>query len=330
MRPRRTADGEGTSVRMAGASRPGSVRTVNQDAVVAGDVAGRPLLMVADGMGGHSTGEVASALAAETIQRELRRSRAHPPAALARALQSANADVLEHARSDVRHRGMGTTLTAVLIDDQVALVAHVGDSRAYLLRDGRLRVLTEDHSWVAERVKQGLLTEDEARRHRWRNVITNALGATDAFRLDLAHVLLRPGDRLLLVSDGVSALLTEPLLREELAAGDPEDVVERLLDAADERGSPDNVSAVVAVVDAVDASPRPYELPHELPEELPRDAPWAFEMRQTLGGVREVEDRYPGRGPMRWLKHQPWYPYRLWILASAYLAFLLVLFIALR
>lgn len=321
---------DGTRVRLAGASRSGQVRTVNQDAVFAGDVGGRPLLLVADGMGGHNTGEVASARASEVIQRTLGRSRAHPPAALARALQDANADVLEHARADVRHKGMGTTLTTVLIDDQVALVAHVGDSRAYLLRDGTLRVLTEDHSWVAERVKQGLLTEDEARRHRWRNVITNALGATETFRLDLAHVLLRSGDRLLLVSDGVSALLPDPLLQEHLADGDPEQVVGRLLDAADQRGSPDNVSAVVAVVDEVHASPRRYELPPELPEELPTDTPWAVEMRQTMSGVREVEDRYPGRGPMRWLKRQPWYPYRLWILASAYLAFLLVLFVLLR
>ncbi len=330
MRPRSTAEIEGTRVRLAGDSRPGRVRTVNQDAVVAGEVADRPLLLVADGMGGHSTGEVASARAADAIQRELHRSRAHPPAALARAMQVANAEVLELARSDPRHRGMGTTLTAVLIDDAVGLVAHVGDSRAYLLRDDRLRVLTEDHSWVAERVKQGLLSEDEARRHRWRNVITNALGATDAFRLDLAHVLLRAGDRLLLVSDGVSALLSERLLRDLLAQGDPEEVVVRLLDAADERGSPDNVSAVVAVVDEVHASPRRYELPPELPEELPNETDWAIEMRQTMGGVREIEDRYPGRGPMRWLKRQAWYPYRLWILASAYLAFLLVLFVALR
>jgi len=319
-----------TRVRMAGSSRPGRVRTVNQDTVLADQVGGRPLLLVADGMGGHSTGEVASARASETILRELSSARAHPPLALARALQAANVDVLEHARSDTRHKGMGTTLTTVLIDDHVALIAHVGDSRAYLLRGGALRNLTEDHSWVAERVKQGLLSQDEARQHRWRNVITNALGANDAFRLDLAHVLLEPGDRLLVASDGVTAILPEALLKELLAEGEPEAVVERLLDAADQRGSPDNVSAVVAVIDAVNTAPRRYELPPELPEELPADGPWAVQMRQTLSGVRRVEDRYPARGPMRWLRRQAWYPYRLWILASAYLAFLLVLFVLLR
>lgn len=318
-----------TRVKLAGASRPGKVRSVNEDAVVADEVGGRPLLLVADGMGGHSTGEVASAYATEAIQKHLKRTRAHPPAGLARALQAANADVLAIAKSDVRHKGMGTTLTTVLIDDQVALLGHVGDSRAYLLRDGKLRLLTEDHSWVAERVKQGLLTEDEARQHRWRNVITNALGAMETFRLDLAHLLLQNGDRLLLASDGVTALLPDSVLQELLAEGTPDEVVERILDAADARGSPDNVSAVVAVVEHVVESPRPYDLPPALPD-APTDSTWTVEMRQTMGGVREIEDRYPGRGPMRWLRRRTWYPYRLWILASAYLAFLLVLFILLR
>jgi protein phosphatase len=316
------ADLAGTGVRLAGGSRAGQVRTVNQDAFFAGVVADRPLLLVADGMGGHRTGEVASARASEAIRAHLAGSRAHAPAALAKALQAANGEVLEVAREDPRHQGMGTTLTAVLIDEPIALVAHVGDSRAYLLRDAELRSLTEDHSWVAERVRQGLLSEDEARRHRWRNVITNALGATDRFRLDLAHLRLRPGDRLLLVSDGVTALLGEPLLRDVLADGSPEEVVARLLDAADERGSPDNVTAVAAVVDGVREAAKRYELPPEVG--------WSVQLGDTLGGIREVEDRYPGRGPMRWLRRQAWYPFRLWILGSAYLTLLLVLFVLLR
>lgn len=326
MARRGSAELSARRVRAAGTSRSGRVRTVNQDAFFAGEVGGRPLLLVADGMGGHRTGEVASARAAEAIRRELASSRAHPPAALARALQAANAEVLEHARAHPRHRGMGTTLTAILIDGGVALIAHVGDSRAYLLREGELRALTEDHSWVAERVKQGLLTQDEARRHRWRNVITNALGATDAFRLDLAHVTLRAGDRLLVASDGVTSLLLETIIQDVLPSGSPDEVATRLLDLADERGSPDNVTAVVAVVNDVSDAPKPYELPPELPAE----PAWHVEMRQTMGGVREVEDRFPGRGPMRWIRRQPWYPFRLWILGSGYLAFLLVLFVLLR
>ncbi len=322
MAPPAQADLPATRVRVAGDSRPGHVRTVNQDAFFAGEVGGRTLLLVADGMGGHKTGEVASARASEAIRDHLASSRTHAPTALARALQAANREVLEHARADPRHEGMGTTLTAVLIDDQIALVAHVGDSRAYLLRDAELRPLTEDHSWVAERVRQGLLTEDEARRHRWRNVITNALGATERFRLDLFHLQLREGDRLLLASDGVTALLGEPLLSDILASDEPETVVRHLLDGADERGSPDNVTAVVAAVDAVREVPKRYELPPEIA--------WSVQVGDTLGGIREVEDRFPGRGPMRWMRKQPWYPYRLWILGSAYLAFLLLLFVLLR
>lgn len=311
-----------TRVRLAGASRAGQVRTVNQDTYFAGTVGGRTLALVADGMGGHQTGEVASERTADAIRRELAASRAHPPVALARAIQVANREVLDHARSDPRHEGMGTTLTAVLVDDQVALIAHVGDSRAYLLRDGELRLLTEDHSWVAERVKQGILTEDEARKHRWRNVITNALGATARFRLDLAHFELRSGDRLLLASDGVTALLSRPVLQELLAEGDPEDVATRLLDATDERGSPDNVTAVALVVDDVAWTPKRYDLPEAVP--------WTVDVGETMTGVREVENRFPGRGPMRWLRNRAWYPYRLWILGSAYLVLLLIVFVFLR
>ena len=309
-----------TRVRTAGASRAGRVRSVNQDAFFAGPVAARGVLaLVADGMGGHQTGEVASARATEAVRRQLAASRGHPPVALAKAIQAANREVLEHARADPRHEGMGTTLTAILVDDQVGLIAHVGDSRAYLLREGELLPLTEDHSWVAERVKQGLLTEEEARRHRWRNVITNALGATDRFRLDLAHLELRAGDRVLVASDGVTSLLSEPLIQEMLANGSPEEIAERLLDAADERGSPDNVTAVALVVDEVARSPKPYD--------LPAPVPWTVDVGETMGGVRKVEDRFPGRGPLRWARKQGWYPYRLWIVGSLYLLLLLIVFI---
>ena len=130
----------------------------------------------------------------------------------------------------------------------------------------------------------------------------------------------------MVVSDGVTSLLAEPIVQDVLFSGEPEEVATRLLDLADDRGSPDNVTAVVAVVDQVSNAPKPYELPPELPAETA----WNVQMRQTMGGIREVEDRFPGRGPMRWMRKQPWYPFRLWMLGSAYLAFLLVLFVLLR
>lgn len=310
--------GSRTQVRAAGASRAGRVRTINQDSYWVGTVGKLTVALVADGMGGHQTGEVASQQAVDTVREQLRASRQHPPTALARAVQAANLAVFHSARGDPRHEGMGTTLTSLLIDDQVGLIAHVGDSRAYLLRDGELRQLTADHSWVADRVRQGLLTEDEARQHRWRNVITNALGATEAFRLELRHVRLQEGDRLLLLSDGVSSLLGEALLAEALAEDEPDRIVEGLLNAADERGSPDNVTAVALSVDMVVPRPKRYALPE-------REAT-SVEVRDTMGGIRDVEDSFPGRGPMRWARRQPWYPYRLWMLGSLYLLLLFLLF----
>src|SRR5690606_20305447 len=204
--------GAETVVSAAGASDPGRVRSLNQDAYHVGRVGAHCQLgVVADGMGGHISGELASRRAVEVLVETLQASRANPPVALARAAQAANVEVYNHAALHPEHKGMGTTLTAVLIDDQVGLVGHVGDSRAYLLREGELRRLTDDHSWVADRVRQGLLSEDEASKHRYRNVITNAIGATPTFRLDVLHFEVQSGDTLLIVSDGVSMLLSEPL-----------------------------------------------------------------------------------------------------------------------
>src|SRR5690606_25038403 len=145
-----------TVVVAAGATDAGRVRSVNQDCFFEGRMPPYGhLAVVADGMGGHLSGEGASRRAVEPLPERLARHRAQAPVALARAAQAANVEVYNRAIEKPEHRGMGTTLTAVLIDDQVGLVGHVGDSRAYLLRDGNLIRLTDDHSWVADRVKQG-------------------------------------------------------------------------------------------------------------------------------------------------------------------------------
>ncbi len=298
---------------------------VNQDSFWVGEVAGKgTLAVVADGMGGHQTGEVASQQAVSTFRAALHRSRATPPAAMARASQAANLEIYEYALEHPEHRGMGTTLTTVLIDDQVAIVGHVGDSRAYLVRDGQIEQLTHDHSWVADRVRQGLLTEDEARRHRWRNVITNALGATTAFKLDLHHFELREGDRLLLCSDGVSMLLSEPMMLQLIATHPPQRAAERLIEEANDRGSPDNVTAVVLRVISVAPRSKRYALPE-------RDTGTAsIDITDTLSGIRRVEDTFPVRSYLAALRKQSWYPYRLWIVGSVYLLLLFVLFSVLR
>jgi PPM family protein phosphatase len=278
-----------------------------------GEIADKGTLgVVADGMGGHQTGEVASQRAVSVFRSSLQRSKAHPPAALARAAQAANLEIYAHALEHPEHRGMGTTLTAVLVDDQVALVGHVGDSRAYLVREGRIEQLTHDHSWVADRVRQGLLTEEEARRHRWRNVITNALGATATFKLDLQHFEVRVGDRLLLCSDGVSMVLPDELMRAIIERHDPQEAADRLLAEANERGSPDNVTAVVLRIERVGARAARYSVPTD-------DAPSTIDITETLSGIRKVEDTFPEHSLRSALRQQPWYPYRLWLAGSALL-----------
>jgi PPM family protein phosphatase len=159
---------------------------------------------------------------------------------------------------------MGTTLTAVLIDDQFAIVGHVGDSRAYLLRGGKLQQLTRDHSWVAERVRQGLISEQEAREHRWRNVITNALGSYPQVRLDLSGVEVQAGDLLLVCSDGLSGVLAEPelvALLERHSTTALAELAEVLVTCVNENGAPDNVSVALARVQSVRNKLKPYLLP---------------------------------------------------------------------
>lgn len=309
-----------TSVVGAGHSEEGRVRTVNQDSFYVGRIPGMGYVaVVADGMGGHRAGEIASRKAVEVLRRELERSRLLPPVALAKAAQTANFEVYDYAAEHPEVHGMGTTLTAVYLDDQIGLIGHVGDSRAYLVRDGEIRQLTADHSWVADRVRQGLLTADEARHHRWRNVITNALGATPSFRLDVLHFEVRAGDRLLLCSDGVSMLLSEAMMLQIVAGRDAEQAVQQLIAEANDRGSPDNVTAVVVEVREVAARPKRYALPGEAGAE-------SVDISDTMSGIRRIEDEFPANGPLGRLRKHPWYPYRVWILGSLYLLLLFLLF----
>lgn len=323
--PRGRGGAQSTRVLSAGATDPGRVRSLNQDFFYVGEVPGRGhLAVVADGMGGHTAGEIASRRAVETMVESLRRSRAQPPVALARAAQAANVEVYNYALENPQHKGMGTTLTAVLIDDQVGLVGHVGDSRAYLIRDGAVTRLTADHSWVADRVRQGLLSEEEAKRHRWRNVITNAIGATPTFRLDVLYFNVLPGDLVVVVSDGVSMLLDEKRIAQLAANTDPEAATAALIEEANERGAPDNLTATVLRVEDVAFRPKQYDLPG-----TPLEAE-SVDIGETLSGIRRVEDGFPSNGPLQRLRRHPWYPYRFWILGSAYLIVLLALFLIWR
>lgn len=310
-----------TVVDYHGHSESGRVRTINQDSFFVGEVTGGYLAVIADGMGGHNTGEVASQKAVEIISRELSARRSYPPAALAKAVQTANLDIYQYAQDHSEHHGMGTTLTTLYIDDQIGLIGHVGDSRLYLLRGGSLRQLTFDHSWVAEQVRQGILTDDEAKRHRLRNVITNALGAMPKVKLDLTYVAVEADDIFLLCSDGISMLMSENEIAQMLTQP-PAEAVAALVALANKRGSPDNITAIVLKVRTVEVRSKKYALP---PEQ--KETSQSVTIGGTMTGIRRIEERFPRLDVWSKLKRQPWYPYRFWLMGSFYLLLLIIAFI---
>ncbi len=311
----------GTVVRYSGSSGDGRVRSINQDSFFVSKLpAGGVLAVVADGMGGHRSGEVASQKAVEVMRRELTPARTYAPTTIARAVRAANLEVFHHAAEHPEHSGMGTTLTSVLIDDQVGLVAHVGDSRAYLIRADDIYQLTYDHSWVADRVRQGILSKTEAEQHRWRNVITNTLGAAPEIKLDIRYFPVEAGDQLLLCSDGVSMLLNEEVLAATISQNPPQAAAEELLRQADARGSPDNITAVVLEVERLEPRVKSYALPepsHELA---------SVKLGATLSGIRKVEEAFPPQDFFSKLRRQSWYPYRFWILGCLYLILMFLVF----
>ncbi len=228
---------------MGAATDVGRVREGNEDDYLVDDAMG--LVAVADGMGGHRAGEVASATALEALRAAIN---AGQP--LRDAIESANEAVFTKSLTDASLRGMGTTLTAgTLVAGGTLLVGHVGDSRAYLLRDGELRQVTVDHSLVEELVRDGRLTPDEAAVHPQRSIITRALGVDASVEVDVYPVELAPGDRLLLCSDGLTGMvqfdaIAATLRREE----DPARAATQLIDAANAAGGEDNITVVVVAV----------------------------------------------------------------------------------
>lgn len=234
------------------------------------------LVAVADGMGGHRAGEVASATALEAVQTAMVSG-----TSLRDAIEGANDAVLEKSVSDQQLRGMGTTLTAgTLGSDGNLLIGHVGDSRAYLVRDGNLTQITNDHSLVEEMVREGELTPEQAETHPQRSIITRALGIDPAVDVDVYPVQLRAGDRILLCSDGLTTMVRSEEIA-EILAGEPDAgrAAQRLVDAANAAGGEDNVTVVVVEVveddptDALAAPPAGGEAEQQEPTEpAPRRA----------------------------------------------------------
>ena len=228
----------------------GRVRERNEDSILVEP----PLFVVADGMGGHRGGQVASRVALETIERLVAEGRGSLPD----HVRGANRAVWDRSVEDERLSGMGTTLTATRVDGATALIAHVGDSRAYLLRDGELRQLTEDHTLVARMVKSGEITEAEAEVHPHKNVLTRALGTDEQVEVDEDTIALQDGDRLLLCSDGLTGMVTEDQIQAILENSEqPQQAADRLVKAANRAGGIDNISVVVleAIGEGDEATP---------------------------------------------------------------------------
>ena len=216
----------------------GQVRDGNEDSYLLLE----PLFAVADGMGGHLGGEVASNLALETIRDAFTAGEG----SLVDQVTSANRVVFERSQSDREVRGMGTTLTAALVEGAQVRLVHVGDSRCYLLRDGDLHMLTKDHTVVAKMVEEGEITAAEAENHPHRNIVTRVLGVESSVEVDEGILDLKDGDRLLLCSDGLTGMVShgtiESVLRDE---ADPQRAVERLVRDANDAGGVDNITAVL-------------------------------------------------------------------------------------
>jgi protein phosphatase len=213
------------------------------------------LYAVADGMGGHRAGEVASATAIDALKTAYLGGQR-----IDEAIVAANAAVFAKAAEDAALRGMGTTLTAIALPDSTAVLGHVGDSRAYLLRDGAVTQVTEDHSLVEQLVREGRLTPEEAQRHPQRAIITRALGVDPDVAVDTYRIDLKPGDRLMICSDGLTNMLSDDTIAQTLRRhADPQQAADTLVDMANQAGGDDNITVVLvdALSDGTDGAAAP-------------------------------------------------------------------------
>lgn len=249
-------------IRASGLSDLGLSRSVNEDSFAIDPDQG--LYLVADGMGGHGHGDVASRIAVQAVCDSLVGDRGGWRALswrsagggarlfdrLRKAIGTANERVLKAVENDEALTGMGTTVVALMTDNGRAAIAHVGDSRAYRLREGRFELLTADHTWVAEQVSAGNISESQARVHPFKSVVTRALGGEREVQVELLELSLAPGDLYLLCSDGLTAMVPDDQIRGRLATGgSPESICRGLVHDANSNGGRDNITVLVLVVE---------------------------------------------------------------------------------
>ena len=244
----------------AGLSHVGKRRKTNEDSFHIDPERG--LFILADGMGGHAAGEVASKLAVDTIQKFLRISDADSEITwpfefdeslseggnrIRAAIRLANREIVHHIQHKQDHRGMGTTVVTAVVAEDSCLIGHVGDSRAYLIRDGKIQQLTSDHTFVNEQVQKGFMSPTEAQHHPARNILTRAVGSAEELDVDLTETRLESGDLILLCSDGLSSMVDDEAILQTLLKhpGDLDAGCRSLVALANENGGLDNVTVVL-------------------------------------------------------------------------------------
>jgi serine/threonine protein phosphatase PrpC len=235
----------------------GVVRHANEDSHLM--QMDRGIFIVADGMGGHAAGEVAAEMAVQIIAETMGSFRGLPDAEVAarlfQAVQAANGAIYRRTLVEKDKRGMGTTVTGMLLFPHRYLIVQVGDSRAYILRRGRLLQVTKDHSYVQEQVDAGLLTPEQARTHPYSNVITRCVGSNEEVVPDLYFGALEEGDVILLASDGLTGMLEDDVLARIMeTGGEPRQWVDRMIADANRRGGLDNITVVVVRIDSMNST----------------------------------------------------------------------------
>lgn len=248
----------------AGNTDVGVVRSGNEDNLLVDHQKG--VFIVADGMGGHAAGEVASDMAVGIIARKVEGIRKLSDEAaceqMGEAIRAANAAIFDRTLAEQDKRGMGTTVTVLVLFARKYLIGQVGDSRAYLLRNGQLSQITKDHSYVQEQVDAGLLTPEQARTHPYSNVITRCVGANEEVVPDIYYGAIRSGDIILLASDGLTGMLEDDQLMAILQSeGGPDTWVDQMIADANRRGGLDNITVVVVRIDEVDPNTGEHRIP---------------------------------------------------------------------
>lgn len=236
------------NLRVGSATDVGMRRDHNEDAFLTFEAEdGSLVLVVADGMGGHLAGEVASAMAIEILQRELVKPAEDPSAALRAAIELANQEIWNEAARDTEKAGMGSTVVAAIVRGNQAYLANAGDSPAYLVRDGQTDQITHDHGLVAEQVEAGVIREEDAEHHPFRHILTRCLGAEANVEVEVYPPReLRAGDVLVLCSDGLTEHVKKPEVAALVETEDPDEAAKGLIEVANQRGGHDNITVVVA------------------------------------------------------------------------------------